>query len=126
MKFIQPTTHGYIDYLTIALFLAAPIALGLEGIPAILSYGLAGAHFLVTAGTDFSLGIFPVISFPLHGWVERFVGPALIIGSFFPMLTGGLAGQIFYHVMGLTIVVIGLLTAYQPEGNPRAPSVNVG
>ena len=56
MKPITPSTHGYLDYVTVAVFLLAPKLLGFEGLPALLSWTLAGVHLVLTLATDFPLG----------------------------------------------------------------------
>ena len=56
MKPITPVTHGYLDYFTVAVFLLAPNLLGLNGLPALLSWTLAGVHLALTLVTDFPLG----------------------------------------------------------------------
>ena len=41
MKPITPTIHGYLDYLTVVAFSGAPKLLGLDGLPASLSWTLS-------------------------------------------------------------------------------------
>ena len=84
MKPITPTIHGYLDYLTVVVFLAAPKLLGLDGLPALLSWTLAGVHLALTLVTDFPLGWRPWLAFWIHGWTERIVGPALVLIAFLP------------------------------------------
>ncbi len=71
MKPIAPTIHGYVDYLTVVVFLAAPKLLGLDGLPALLSWTLAGVHLALTLVTDFPLGWRPWLPFWISGWVEQ-------------------------------------------------------
>lgn len=79
MKPISLTVHGVIDYLAVVIFAAAPAVIGLSGWPAALSYALAGVHLLMTLLTDFPAGVIKAIPIVLHQWVERIVGPVLII-----------------------------------------------
>ena len=79
MKIISPRMHGYLDYVTVVAFLLAPTLIGLTGLPAMLAYLLAGVHLLMTLLTEFPLGIVKLIPLPLHGWVERVVGPVLVL-----------------------------------------------
>jgi hypothetical protein len=39
---ISPTLHGYLDYLTVLLFLVAPTLIGLTGMARTVAYALAG------------------------------------------------------------------------------------
>jgi hypothetical protein len=67
MKPISLTLHGAIDYLAVLIFAAAPAVVGLSGWPAVLSYALAGIHFLMTLLTDFPAGAIKLIAVALHG-----------------------------------------------------------
>ena len=112
MKPITPTIHGYLDYLTVVEFLAAPKLLGLDGLPALLSWTLAGVHLVLTLVTDFPLGGRPWLPFWIHGWVERIVGPALVLIAFLPNFSSSSWAFRFYLFMGLVIVAVGWLTDY--------------
>jgi hypothetical protein len=98
MKIISPTQHGYRDYVTVALFLVAPTLIGLVGLA-------------MTLVTDFPLGVAKLLPFSIHGWVERVVGPVLILLPF--ALGFDTVAQGFYVVIGIVIVIVGLLTDYQ-------------
>ena len=78
MKVISPRIHGYLDFLTVVIFLLAPTLLGLSQLSAILAYGLAVVHLIVTLASDFPFGVVKLIPFTIHGWIERMVGPLLI------------------------------------------------
>lgn len=121
MKPITPNTHGYLDYVTVAVFLLAPKLLGFEGLPALLSWTLAGVHLVLTLVTDFPLGLRPWLPFWIHGWIERIVGPALALIAFLPGISGAGSAFAFYLLMGLVIVAVGWLTDYS-----GAPSKALG
>jgi hypothetical protein len=110
MKIISPTQHGYLDYLTVALFLLAPSLLGLSGLAGTVAYLLAAIHLAMTLVTNFPLGVIKKLPFPIHGWVERGVGPALLLLPFVFGFTG--TAEAFYMAMGIVIVLVGLLTDY--------------
>jgi hypothetical protein len=112
MKLIMPGAHGYLDYLTVAVFLAAPKLLGLEGLPALLSWTLAGVHLALTLVTEFPLGWRPWLPFWIHGWIERIVGPALVLVAFLAKFSDGGLAFGFYLFMGLVIITVGWLTDY--------------
>ena len=105
--------HGYLDYVTVIVFLTAPALFGLAGFPAILAYLLAGVHFIMTLVTDFPLGVGRLLPFFAHGWVERLVGPALVLVSFVPAFSVDASARMFYVVIGIIITVVGLLTDYR-------------
>lgn len=112
MKPITPVTHGYLDYVTVVAFLLAPTLLGLNGLPALLSWTLAGVHLALTLVTDFPLGWRRLLPFWIHGWIERFVGPALVLVAFLPGFSGGGSAFAFYLLVGLVIIAVGWLTDY--------------
>lgn len=111
MKLINPTVHGYLDYATVVLFLLAPNLLSLSGLPAMIAYALAVIHLAVTLVTDFPSGIFKLIPFTLHGWIERIVGPVLVVLPF--VLGFAETAKYFYIVVGIVIIVVGVLTDYE-------------
>ncbi len=113
MKVISPRVHGYLDFLTVGIFLLAPTLLGLSQLPAMLAYSLAGVHLLVTLASDFPFGVFKIIPFTIHGWIERLVGPSLIALPFIVGFANEEMARNFYIAMGVIIIVVGLLTDYQ-------------
>jgi hypothetical protein len=112
MKPISLTLHGAIDYLAVLIFVAAPAVIGLSGWPAMLSYALAGIHLLMTLLTDFPAGVIKLVAVTLHNWVERTVGPVLIILAFVPLNEATLNARIFFGIMGVVILTVERLTAY--------------
>lgn len=119
MKIFSPRTHGYLDFLTVVIFLLAPTVLGLSDLPAYLSYGLAVVHLIVTLVSDFPFGIAKVIPFYIHGWIERIVGPVLIIVPFILGFDADTVARNFYVVMGAIIIAVGILTDYRGVGEIR-------
>lgn len=108
---INPLNHGYLDYLTAGVFLLAPSILGLSGLAGTLAYALAVIHLAMTLITDFPLGIGKLVPFRIHGWVERIVGPVLLLVPFVLGFEG--IERVFYWVMGATIIIVGLVTDYE-------------
>jgi len=110
MKPISLAVHGAIDYLAVVIFAVAPAVIGLSGWPAALSYALAGIHLLMTLLTDFPAGVIKVIPIALHQWVERIVGPVLVILALVSMTE---AARAFFVAMGVIIFAVERLTAYR-------------
>ena len=48
-KMLTPTQHGYLDYITVILFLVAPSLFGLTGMAGIFAYALAVIHLTMTS-----------------------------------------------------------------------------
>ncbi|SNX60866.1 hypothetical protein SAMN06296273_2331 [Nitrosomonas ureae] len=115
MKVISPRMHGYLDFLTVILFLLAPTIFGLSDLPALLAYGLAVIHLIVTLASDFPFGIVKIIPFTVHGWIERIVGPTLIAIPFILGFSNDEAARNFYMAAGGVIILVGVLTDYQGQ-----------
>lgn len=114
-KLLTPRTHGILDYVTVVLFALAPSVLGLEGLPATMSYALAAIHLVMTLVTAFPLGVASVVPFPLHGMVELAVAVMLLALGLF--LFEGTA-RVFYLVMGVVIALVWATTDYQTAPVP--------
>ena len=119
MKVISPRIHGYLDFLTVFIFLFAPTLLGLGQLSAILAYSLAAVHLLVTLTSDFPFGVVKLIPFTIHGWIERMVGPLLIAIPFILNFSTEETARNFYIAMGIIIIIVGVLTDYQAEARVR-------
>lgn len=115
MKVISPRVHGYLDFLTVFIFLLAPTLLELGELAAMLAYGLAVVHLIVTLASDFPFGMVKLIPFNIHGWIERMVGPLLIAIPFILNFSDQEVARNFYIVMGVIIIIVGMLTNYQAE-----------
>jgi hypothetical protein len=111
MKVISDTTHGILDYLTVAIFALAPGVLGLSGFAALVSYALAAIHLVMTLLTNMPLGVLKIIPMRLHALVEMIVGPVLVVAA---MVLPNILGEKreFFLVMGLAILAIWLLSSY--------------
>ena len=118
MKILSDTTHGILDYLTVALFVLAPSLFGFTGMAAIISYALAAIHLAVTLFTNMPLGVVKIIPMRLHALVEMLVGPVLVIGALaVPTLVAG--GQGFFIAAGILIFAVWLLSHYGPAPELR-------
>ncbi len=117
MKIISPTNHGYLDFATVVIFLLAPTLLGLNELPAMLAYGLAVIHLAVTLATDFSFGVIKLIPFTLHGWIERLVGPLLVVIPFILGFANEAVARNFYIFIGMIIIIVGVLTDYEGKAS---------
>ena len=111
MKILSLNQHGYLDYLTVVIFLLSPSLIGLTGLAGTIAYLLAAIHLAMTLITDFPLGVIKKLPFSIHGWVERVVGPVLVVLPFVFGFDG--AAKVFYLVIGIVILLVGLLTDYQ-------------
>lgn len=114
MKPVTPRLHGVLDYGSCALMLAAPHLLKLGPTARKVSYALAGSYLLVTALTDFPLGLRREIPFPVHGKIELSTIPALL-------LTASLQdGRERAYFLALASTVAGAYALTDWEANPDA------
>lgn len=113
MRFINARIHGMLDFIIVAVFLLAPLLVGLGGAPAAISYTLAVVHLVMTLMTRFPAGRWKTVPFFVHGIVELIVGVALLILPSFAGYSPGSPARRFYLAMGAVILVIWALTAYQ-------------
>jgi hypothetical protein len=111
LKVISDTTHGILDYLTVAIFALAPSILGLTGFAALVSYALAVIHLAMTLLTNMPLGVIKIIPMRLHALVEVIVGPILVVAALvLPTILGD--RREFFLVMGLVILGVWWLSSY--------------
>lgn len=114
MKIISSKTHAILDFVTVIALLAVPDLISLTHNATILSYTLAGIHFFMTIMTDFSGGIFKIIPFQMHGYIELLVGVALIALAF-TVFKGDSTDEIYYACVGLIILIVFSITDYNKK-----------
>lgn len=112
MNKISVRNHGYLDFVTVVIFVLAPSLFGLTSVAATLAYLLAVIHLVMTLATDFPFGVIKVIPFPIHGWIERIVGPLLIVVPFILGFSDQPVARNFYIGVGAVIIFVGLVTDY--------------
>jgi hypothetical protein len=113
MKFINNKVHGFLDYITVVVFVAIPSIFRLEGIPEYLSYALAFVHLWMTALTNFEFGIVKVLPLKLHKWVELAVGPTLVVIPWVLGFAGDIKARAVFMAAGVVIILVGQLSQYK-------------
>src|ERR1035437_9592475 len=113
MNLLDARLHGFLDLVTVVVFLLAPFFFGLGGYVAAVAWGLAVIHLLITLFTRFPLGIVRGIPFSLHGVGELVVGVVLVLAMprFLHAALGSPARTFFIGAGGALLVVL-LLTRY--------------
>ena len=107
--------HGIIDYFVVLFFWVSPMAFGLGETTAWFTYILGGIHLLLTLFTNFEMGVFKVIPFKLHGWIELVVSIALIGVAFYLGRLDGTLSRNFYLGVAVAIFLTWLITDYKTE-----------
>ncbi len=120
MKLLSPSVHGVLDFVVVLLFALAPTVFGFSGLPATLSYALAGVHLLLTLCTAFPMGIVKLVPFPVHGMVEVAVVLALVAAPWVLGFADVIAARNFYLGAAALIAVVVALTNYRGVDATRA------
>lgn len=130
MKILTPRMHGYLDYLVVLTFAAAPTLFGFSVIPSRVSYALAVVHLLLTIFTAFPLGLMKLIPFTIHGALELIVSVTLVVLPFALGFAGEPAARNFYIGAGVVIFIVWLTTKLQrlqrTVGDPTTPGWSPG
>ena len=119
MNLLNARLHGFLDVVTVVVFLLAPFLFGLGGYVAAVAWGFAVVHLLMTLFTRYPLGVVKVIPFPIHGVVELVVGVVLVLAM--PRLLAASLGspaRTFFVGAGVAILAVWALTRYRES--PRA------
>ena len=118
MKFISPKIHGFIDYLVVVFLLASPTFFGFTGLVAIFTYALGAVHLLLTAFTNYPLGIVKVIPVNLHATIEALVGIALIVLAYTLFKDNAQGSKLYYVIFGTVVLLTWLVTDYVGKYHP--------
>jgi hypothetical protein len=110
MKIISSEAHAVLDYLTVIIFALAPTVIGLTGVSAMISYGLAIVHLSMTLATDMPFSLVKIVPVKLHALVELMVGLVLVIGGY--LLELPTPARTFFVAMGVIIFAVWLLSSY--------------
>jgi len=112
MKFISPKIHGIIDYLAVVFLLVSPYFFGFTGTLAIFTYALGAVHLLLSAFTDYPLGIIKAIPPTVHATVEALVAVVLIVLAY-TLFNHDADGKLFYVIFGTVVLLTWLVTDYK-------------
>lgn len=113
MKVLNPTTHAVLDYGLAILFLLAPALFGFSGVAASVSYAVGVVYLAVSLLTQYPLGLFKLIPFPVHGVLESISAAAWIV---IPWLFGFAeipAARNFFILAGIGLLIVAALTNYR-------------
>jgi hypothetical protein len=123
MRVLGAFSHGVIDYLMVIFLAIGPSVVGFTNHRlAMICYGLAVVHFLLTIITRFPLGVLKTLPFWLHGSIEIVVAVLLVILPWLAHFSAGVLSRNFFIAIGVLIGVIFLLTDYRSAGRAGAAS----
>ncbi len=113
MKLVDARTHGYLDYLTVLVFLLAPVILGFGGVAAVLSYLLAAFYLVLSLLTAYPLGVRKLIPFRTHRLIDLIAAPLLVLLPWIFGFAALVAARNFYVALGVITFVVWLITDFQ-------------
>jgi len=120
MKFISPKIHGLIDYLVVIFLLVSPSFFGFTGLVAVFTYALGVVHLLLTAVTNYPLGIVKIIPVSFHATIEVLVGIVLIVLAYTLFKDNPQGSKLYYVIFGTVILLTWLVTDYTGAQHPGA------
>lgn len=110
---INSKIHGVIDYLVVIFLWLSPSLFNLPEITSTLTYIIGGIHLTLTVLTKYELGIFKVIPYKIHGWIELIVAIVLVGVAFFLGSEEGDLARNFYIGFALAVFLTWLVTDYR-------------
>ncbi|NMH26791.1 hypothetical protein [Flavobacterium silvaticum] len=116
---IPSRLHASIDYGVVLFLLFSPAFFDLPPATANFTYALGIIHLLLTALTNFELGILHVIPFRIHGIIELVVSISLVGVAFYLGDLEGSLPKIFYLTFAGAVFLVWLLTDYKSDVRRR-------
>jgi hypothetical protein len=114
MRFIDPKTHGVIDYLAVAVLAASPFLFGFAGTTAAtLAYGAAIAQLSLSLFTAYPMGVIRAIPFPIHGMIELSLGLFLSASPWIFGFDEMRTPRNFYLLTGASLFFVWVTTNYE-------------
>lgn len=114
MKFVTKRIHAYLDY---------PVAVALMSLPFLLELGSSNtlalylsvvtgvAAFILTLLTDHHLGVYRIIPYKGHLFVDALVGVVFVAASFI----FSFKGIDFYYYLINGLAVLTVVSSHKPE-----------
>jgi len=113
MKFLNPKSHGAIDYVVVIFLWISPSVFGLSDFVSMITYVLGGIHLVLTLFTNFQYGLIKIIPFSLHGWIELAVSLILVAAPWLLGFSENAVDRIFYIGFGIAVFATWLVTDYR-------------
>ncbi|WP_247232971.1 hypothetical protein [Telluribacter sp. SYSU D00476] len=111
MKVISPRFHAILDYLLVVSLWAVAGMYDWDSSLSAFTFVLGGIHLILTLVTRFPGGMFKLVPFPIHGYIELIVGVLALLASLF-YFEESLAKN-FYLGFGIVVLVVWALTNYR-------------
>lgn len=112
IKVIDPVVHNIIDYFSILLLWLSPSIFGLSGVVTIVLYILGFIHLFITVCTISPLGLFKVIPFKIHGWIELSAGIILMALPWILQYSDNILGTVISLIYSFSLIILWFLSNY--------------
>ena len=114
LRVLDSKTHGYLDYLTVAVLALMPSLLDMSTTPSVICYVVAFAVLGLSLTTAYPLGVVKAVPFPTHGLIELGSG---VLFALMPWIAGfaddDLYARNFFLIQGLGLVGFWAITDYR-------------
>lgn len=105
--------HGIIDYLVVLFLWLSPTIFDLPQVTSIFTYALGGVHLVLTATTNFELGIIKIVPVKVHGMIELIVSIVLLGVAFYLNNLEGELSRNFYIAFAIAVFLTWVITDYK-------------
>jgi hypothetical protein len=131
MKVLDPLEHGVVDYVSAGGMMLSPWTFGFNGNrrAKISAIGSGAAILGLSLMTRYPLGVFPVISFPMHGVIETVAGIMTAVAPWTMGFSDDKNACRTHLLSGLGTLAVVAMTDYQAAnalGDGRAGRRQVG
>ena len=110
IRFVTKTVHAYLDDPVAASLIIMPFILGLgraNPLAIWISVATGVTALLLTLVTDHKTGVWPLVPYAVHLWIDRLVGVTFLAMPTLLGFTGLDAG--YYWVNGLAVLLVTVL-----------------
>ena len=117
MKKLSPRVHGVLDYLTVLFLLFSPSLFNMQTTGSEFTYVLAIVHLILTAITNFPVGVFKVVPLKIHGLIEIVVSITLIAVAVWFKRSGDDISFYYYLIFAFVLFIVWLISDYKPASH---------
>lgn len=119
MKFISSRVHGILDYIVAVALFFAPVIFGFQSVggPAVIIPMVLGIIlFLYSLFTKYELGVFKVINFQYHLFIDIIASLFLVLSPLlFGFINQPVNAWLPHVIVGIAVILVVLFTQPVPD-----------